>query len=217
MIELNRWAACPFPRSEWWQRRAAPAAPVKRTQAPRLKTRRSITPAALPPGTPPRGGPTGSRTVSSCAPGRATRGNERVQVAASGGMRFPVKNPAPVEPGRGDEFFSLLAFQLFSFWPAAYFLRRNRSRGAPRNQYLLQLFNHINSFPRQFHRTSMNRWPLSISLTILGNNGANHACKARLEQLPIRSQTTIGAGGFCFTRAAKSSSLVNKINRCFKA
>ena len=53
------------------------------------------------------------------------------------------------------------------------------------------------------HRTSINREPWSISATMAGNSGVNHARKARLEQLPIRNQTMSGACRLCFARAAK--------------
>jgi hypothetical protein len=64
-----------------------------------------------------------------------------------------------------------------------------------------------------FHRTSMNREPCSISATIAGKSGANHARNARLEQLPILNQTMSGDCRLCFARAAKSSSLVSKTAR----
>src|SRR5208283_5060159 len=43
-----------------------------------------------------------------------------------------------------------------------------------------------------------------------GSNGSSHACNARLEQFPTRSQTIAGLFRLCLARLTKSSSLVRR-------
>ncbi len=70
---------------------------------------------------------------------------------------------------------------------------------------------------RIFQRTSINRWPCSISRIIFGSNGANHSRNARFEQLPIRNQIITGDCRLCRTRLAKSSSFVKTTALCSTA
>ncbi len=61
---------------------------------------------------------------------------------------------------------------------------------------------------RPLQRPSMMRSPAVSRRSISGQSGRNHANKPRLEQLPMRIQTTCGGEGLRRERSGKSSSFV---------